>query len=99
MTLERIIKKYYCKRKEVKTMYTLTGYRRSDFTTKDGKRITGYVIFLSYPLAEDDSAGTGCEQIYMTDQKLAMCGYAPHVGDTVEVSYNRFGKPVSIFKR
>ena len=80
-------------------MFTVIGYRRSDFTTQDGKRITGYTLFLTYPLAEDDSAGTGCEHIYMTDQKLAMSGYTPHVGDAIEVSYNRFGNPASIYKR
>ena len=40
--------------------------------------------------------GEACECVYMTDDKLARCGYVPKVGDEVNVSYNRYRKPDNI---
>lgn len=36
------------------------------------------------------------DRIYITDAKLAKCGYTPHVGDEVNVTYNKFGKVAAI---
>lgn len=78
-------------------MKTVIGFMRSDFTAKDsGEYITGYNIYVTYPLMADEFEGIGCERIYMTDKKLAMCGYKPAVGDEVVIAYNRFAKPTTI---
>lgn len=37
---------------------------------------------------------TACERVYLTDRKLN--GYVPHVGDTVDITYSRNGKPTGI---
>lgn len=74
----------------------IIGYKRSDFTTKEGTAITGYNLYLTYPIAGNDAGGSACERYYMTDAKLAKSGYTPHVGDEVNVSFNRYGKPESI---
>lgn len=50
---------------------------------------------LSYPIT-GDGAGQACDRIYITDAKLAKCGYTPHVGDEVNVTYNKFGKVAAI---
>ena len=71
----------------------IVGFKRGDFVTKDGASITGYNLYLSYPLTGEDASGSACERYYMTDTKLAKCGYTPHVGDEVTVSFNRYGKP------
>lgn len=71
----------------------IQGFKRADFTSKEGTPITGYNLYLSYPLTGEDADGSACERYYMTDAKLAKSGYTPHVGDEVNVSFNRFGKP------
>ena len=73
----------------------LIGFRKSDFLSKEGTSITGYTVYLSYPIP-GDGAGQACDRIYITDAKLAKCGYTPHVGDEVNVTYNKFGKVAAI---
>ncbi len=75
----------------------IEGFKRSNFTTKDGAPIHGLNLYVSYPATGEEAEGLICERLYMTDAKLAMCGYTPKVGDEVTVSYNKFGKPASIF--
>ena len=72
------------------------GFKRADFMSKEGAPITGYNLYLSYPITGEDADGSACERYYMTDAKLARSGYKPHVGDEVNVSFNRFGKPRSL---
>lgn len=74
------------------------GFRKNDFTGKDGKEIYGMRLYLTAPLSGNgkDADGQSCESIYMTDEKLARCGYTPKVGDEVNVSYNRYQKPDNI---
>lgn len=71
----------------------VTGFKRADFTSKEGAPITGYNLYLSYPISGEDADGSAFERYYMTDAKLAKCGYTPRVGDEVNVSFNRYGKP------
>ena len=73
------------------------GYKRSNFVSKEGNQITGIKVYCTYPLTGDDADGVGCDSFYLSDAKLARCGYTPLVGDEVNVSYNRFGKVEMIF--
>ena len=69
----------------------ILGYKRNDFEGSSGAKITGYNLYVtSYDLYGKDADGTACERVYLTDSKLN--GYAPHVGDTVNITYNRNGK-------
>ncbi len=74
----------------------ILGYKRSNFTSNQGTLVTGIKIYASYPLTGEDADGLGVDSLYMTDDKLAKCGYVPHVGDEVQVTYNRYGKPAAI---
>lgn len=77
----------------------LIGYKRNDFTSKEGAAITGYTIYLSYPATGPEAQGMVAEHIYMTDAKLARCGLDAgkfKIGAEVTVQYNRFGKPDSL---
>ena len=74
----------------------LIGFKRSNFRTAEGTLVTGYNLYLTYPASGEDAAGAICDRIYMTDDKLSKCGYVPHVGDEVTVTYNRFGKAAAI---
>lgn len=71
------------------------GYKRSNFNSADGTLITGYNLYVSYPLS-GDGEGMACDRLYLTDDKLAKCGYTPSVGDEVNVTYNKYGKPAAI---
>ena len=70
----------------------LIGFRKSDFLSKEGTSITGYTVYLSYPIT-GDGAGQACDRIYITDAKLAKCGYTPHVGDEVNVTCLLYTSP------
>lgn len=72
----------------------IIGYRKSEFDTQDGKHISGYNIYCTYPLEHGE--GEGCDRLFLTMDKLAACGYTPVVGDSIKVEYNRFGKPAAL---
>lgn len=74
----------------------IIGFKRGDFTSKDGVAITGYNVYLTYPATGTDADGVICERVYFSDAKLARSGYKLHVNDEVNISYNRYGKPESI---
>lgn len=75
----------------------IEGYKRSNFQSKEGNTITGINLYVSYPLTAPDSEGIACERFYFSDAKLEQCGYFPHLGDEVEIQYNRYGKPAAIY--
>ena len=77
---------------------TVIGFKRSDFTSKDGKEVHGIRLFLTAPQAGNgkDVDGLSCESVYFTDEKLARNAYTPRVGDEVSISYNRYHKPENI---
>ena len=52
----------------------LIGFKRNDFSTKEGTTITGYSLYLAYPATGPEAQGVVAEHIYMTDAKLAKCG-------------------------
>lgn len=65
-----------------------------DFEDKTGKHVhsEGVQLFCVYPLSSGD--GHGCEAVYLNSDKLA--GYRPQIGDQIEVTYNRYGKPAGV---
>lgn len=76
----------------------IIGYKRNNFTTREGTVINGINIYLTYPVTGTDAEGMVAERIYMSDGKLAKCSYKPRIGDEVTVVYNRYGKPEAIAK-
>ena len=72
------------------------GLKPSNFDTPDGKHIEGFNLYCVYPMSGDKGIGDCAERIYLTLDKLVKCGYTPKVGDEINVTYNRFGKPETI---
>lgn len=73
------------------------GIRKVDFNAQDtGNRITGYSLYCAYDITKNGS-GVGVDKIFLSDKKLADCGYFPEIGDEINVTYNRYGKVDSIF--
>lgn len=71
------------------------GFRRSSFKGTDGEPISGVNIYLTGPL--DKGEGQMSDRVYLTDTRLAECGYTPKLGDEVKIEYNRYGKCSGIF--
>lgn len=74
----------------------IIGMKKSNFTTKEGTLIEGFNVYLTYELTGEGADGLGCERVYITQAKIDKCGLKPEVGDSVELSYNRFGKVAAI---
>lgn len=76
-------------------MATIIGIRPSSFKSDNGEMISGMNIYYTYPL--DKGTGQGAERVFLTDAKLAACGYQPLPGDEVQLEYNRFGRVAKIY--
>lgn len=75
----------------------VVGYQRVVFTPKDSdKEIRGFSIILLTPYAKGKGEGYVAEKIFMTDDKLDFCAYAPKLDDEVRVTYNKYGKAEDI---
>lgn len=72
----------------------LVGYKRSDFTTKDGARVTGFSVFLASPVDEKRGKGEEVERIYLTDNRIKAenIDLDEMLNKQVRASYTRFGK-------
>lgn len=70
------------------------GYRRNDFSTKDGKHITGCRVYLSTDIAPEDGQGISVRDLYLSDAKMASLGINLNdlMNHEVRVFYNEFRK-------
>lgn len=74
----------------------VVGIRDVNFTDKSNRTISGISI---YYLCEDDNVdGRMCGKLFVSKERAQNLAFIPEVGDTVEVSYDRFGKPASFKK-
>lgn len=67
------------------------GIREVNFTAADGNKISGYSLFCSYPITRNGQ-GVAVDKLFLSDKKVAACGYFPELGDEINVQYNRWGK-------
>lgn len=76
----------------------IIGYRKSDFTTKDGVSVTGYSVYIATEIDPRRGAGVSVERQYLSDAKLAKEGInlADLLDREVKVYYNRYGRVDSI---
>lgn len=70
-------------------MYDVVGFKKVDFTDKDGKQIKGYSLHLVRPFDDDYASGTEVRKEFISSQYVS---YVPAVGDHVKLIYNRYGK-------
>lgn len=70
--------------------YTVIGFKNVDFTSKQGRQITGTRLYLTY---EDQyTFGVACLDVFIRNT----IDYVPAIGDTVMLLYNRFGSVENI---
>lgn len=76
----------------------IIGYRKADFTTKDGVEVTGYNAYIATEIDPRFGAGVAVERVYLSDAKIARekLELAKLMGKDVKVYYNRYGKVDSI---
>lgn len=76
----------------------LIGYRKSDFTTKDGLPVTGYNVYIATEIDPRRGGGVSVERDYLSDAKLSRENLKLDelLGHDIKVYYNRYGKIDSI---
>jgi len=75
-------------------MTTVIGRKRTNFTAGDtGQVINGVNFYTVYDSTADGLEGQMCERIFVTVDKLSKMAHNPKVGDSIEIIYNRYGKP------
>ena len=72
------------------------GYRDVSFQAKDGNHVEGVSLYLSYPLGKHGE-GEACEKVFLSRRVLEHSSYSPVIGDSVDFTYNKYGKVVSIY--
>lgn len=72
----------------------VVGVERSDFSTADGKAITGCNVYIARDIAANKGKGQAVERIYLSDAKVEKMGIdlMATVGKEIQPYYNRFGK-------
>lgn len=70
----------------------VVGIRNVDFTDKEGKSVSGTSVY--YLIDADGMEGRVSGKLFVNPQRRKNMSFFPHVGDTVFVNYDRYGKPV-----
>lgn len=75
----------------------IIGYKRADFTTKDGAEIKGITVYYSDPI-NNGGKGLKADKFFLSDNKLVNMGIDIDelVGKKVVIYYNKWQKPESI---
>lgn len=75
-------------------MAKLIGYKRADFTTKEGQTITGCNVYLSNEVDPRVGAGVSADRLYLSDAKMERenINLKNLVGKNVRAYFNRYGK-------
>ena len=73
--------------------WKVIGYQDVDFKAPDGNQVSGIRLFLTAP-ADPKKNGYGeiCNSQFLSDR----IDYAPVIGDTIQLSFNRYGKVQSV---
>lgn len=69
-------------------MYTIVGIRHTNFTTQDGKQISGRTVFLTFP--DNHTDGVATDKIFLSQNKFGDTQLL--VGMSVDLFYNKYGK-------
>lgn len=69
-------------------IYEVIGYRNSSFKSSEGNTISGMTFYLT--CGDSNVIGVVADRVFVSANKLN--GYAPNLGDVVDVEYNKYGK-------
>ena len=68
----------------------IVGLRDVKFTDDNGRTVDGISVY--YLIDADGVTGKMAGKLFVSRDRVKNMGFFPVVGDTVEVSYDRFGK-------
>ena len=74
----------------------IVGVSNVEFTTDDGKTITGSTVYFTEPLPPDRGQGEFAGKLFLSAARLAALDYKPAVGQEVELLYDRNGRVKSV---
>lgn len=71
-------------------MFTIIGVKLTSFTTKDGKKVTGYNVYTTEE--REDVEGLAASRVFVSDRVCNRSNFTPHVGDIIETfAYTKYG--------
>ena len=76
--------------------WKIVGYRRIDFTGRDGKAVDGYNLYLAREPISERIVGLEVMKLFICRQYI---DYEPKVNEIVSICYNRFGHVESIVRQ
>lgn len=69
---------------------TIVGLRKMKFTDQQNRPIEGTSVYLTYN--DKNIEGQGTDKVFLNTDKIKSLERDPEVGDTLFISYNRYGK-------
>lgn len=69
---------------------TIVGIRSMKFTDNQNRAVEGSSIFLTYE--DKNIRGLGTDKVFLNSDRIKSLERDPEVGDTIFISYNRYGK-------
>lgn len=69
----------------------IVGLRDVNFTDDNGRTVDGTSVF--YLVSADGVEGKMAGKLFVSRERRKQLSFFPSVGDTVAVSYDRYGKP------
>lgn len=70
--------------------FTVIGIEKVDYDNKQGRHVSGFRVHMTFEKKNCD--GLAVETVFLNDEM----GGALSVGNTIELYYNKFGRPASI---
>lgn len=75
-------------------MFECIGIQDMNFKAQDGGQVNGSKIFFTY--AADHVDGLACDSVFVSAAKLERLSFAPGIGQSFNILYNKYGKVADI---
>ena len=69
---------------------------KTDFTAKDGTRVTGTTFYTAETIPSQRGEGEKGDRFFLSAAKLTALDFVPAVNQVVELYYNKYGKVASL---
>lgn len=69
---------------------------KTDFTAKDGTRVTGSTFYTAETIPSQRGEGEKGDRFFLSQAKLATLDFVPAVNQSVELYYNKYGKVATL---
>ena len=77
--------------------YYLRGIRNVNFTSKDGKEISGVRLYVTVPMSSLEGEGESTDSFFLSEKRKKALGVTSlSVGDQLEIYFDRTGRVADI---